>query len=172
MRVETVDPSEYEALGDLTVRAYRALPGHALSPQYAAVLADVAGRARDAEVLVVRDEDGTLLGGVTYVGDDRSPYAEFEGADAAAFRMLAVDPEAQGRGVGRAMVQACIDRARRDRKRRLTLMTTGSMDAAHHLYEGLGFRRAPESDMIGESRLRLMAYELDLEEVADGDGGA
>jgi hypothetical protein len=33
MRVETVDPSEYAALGDLTVRAYQALPGHALSPE-------------------------------------------------------------------------------------------------------------------------------------------
>ena len=172
MRVETVDPSEYVALGDLTVRAYRALPGHALSPEYAAVLADVAGRARQAEVLVVRDEDGSLLGGVTYVADEGNPYAEFEGADAAAFRMLAVDPAAQGRGVGRAMVQACIDRARRDGKRRLTLMTTGSMDAAHHLYGRLGFRRTPESDMIVGDGLRLMAYELDLEEVADGHGGA
>ena len=44
MRVETVDPSEYEALGDLTVRAYRALPGHALSPEYAAMLSDVPAR--------------------------------------------------------------------------------------------------------------------------------
>jgi uncharacterized protein len=166
MRVETIDPSEYEALGDLTVRAYRSLPGHPLSPDYAAVLADVAARARQAEVLVARDGDGTLLGGVTYVADESNPYAEFEGADSAAFRMLAVDPAAQGRGVGRVMVQACIGRARRDRKRRLTLMTTGSMGAAHHLYERLGFRRTPESDMIVESGLRLMAYELDLEEVA------
>jgi hypothetical protein len=36
----------------------------------------------------------------------------------------------------------------------------------------MGFRRTPESDMIVASGLRLMAYELDLEEVADGDGGA
>jgi GNAT superfamily N-acetyltransferase len=172
MRVDTIDPSEYAALGELTVRAYQALPGHALSPEYAAVLADVATRARQAEVLVVRDEDGSLLGGVTYVADQSNTYAEFEGADAAAFRMLAVDPAAQGRGVGRAMVQACTDPARRDGKRRLTLMTTGSMDAAHHLYGRLGFRRAPESDTIVESGLRLMAYELDLKEVADGDGGA
>jgi GNAT superfamily N-acetyltransferase len=172
MRVETIDPCEYEALGDLTVRAYRALPGHPLSPEYAAVLADVAARAHQAEVLVVRGGDGTLLGGVTYVADDSNRYAEFEGADAAAFRMLAVDPDAQGHGAGRAMVQACIDRARRDGKRRLTLMTTGSMDAAHRLYGRLGFRRTPESDMIVESGLRLMAFELDLKEVADGDGGA
>ena len=86
------------------------------------------------------------------MADDSNPYAEFEGADAAAFRMLAVDPAAQGRGVGRVMVQACIERARRDGKRRLTLMTTGSMDAAHHLYGRLGFRRTPESDMIVEER--------------------
>jgi hypothetical protein len=45
------------------------------------------------------------------------------------------------------------------------------MDAAHHLYGRLGFRRTPGSDVIVDDGLRLMAYELDLEEVADGDCG-
>ena len=137
MRVETVDPSEYEALGDLTVRAYRSLPGHPLSPEYAAVLADVAERARKAEVLVVRDGDGTLLGGVTYVADDGSPYAEFEGATRRRFPSSAARSTAQGRGVGRVMVRPASPARRKGR--RLTLMTTGSMDAAHHLYGRLGF---------------------------------
>ncbi len=77
--------------------------------------------------------------------------------------MLAVSPDAQGRGVGRALVEACIERARRDGKARLSLLTTANMAPAHRLYERLGFRRTPESDMIVENGLRLRSYVLDLE---------
>jgi GNAT superfamily N-acetyltransferase len=169
MRIQPIDPAQYEQLGELTVRAYRALPGHALSEGYAAVLRDVAARARDAQVLVALDDDGALLGGVTYVADESSPYAEFQGANRAAFRMLAVDPEAQGNGAGRALVAACIDLAGRDRKRWMTLMTTQAMEAAHRLYERLGFRRSPQFDMIVEDgRVHLMAFQLELKE-GDGD---
>src|ERR1700745_505052 len=48
-------------------------------------------------------------------GDD-SPYAELEGADRAAFRMLAVDPAAQGAGAGRALIEACIGVTRAEGK--------------------------------------------------------
>lgn len=163
MRVQQIVPGQYEALGELTVRAYRAIPGHAPSPEYERVLRDVAGRAEVDRVLVAVDEHGALLGGVTYVAGDESPYAEFEGADRAAFRMLAVDPGAQGAGTGRALIEACIQMARADGKRWLTLMTTGQMDAARRLYERLGFRRAPEFDMmVEEGRLRLLSYVLEL----------
>jgi GNAT superfamily N-acetyltransferase len=163
--VRAVNPGEFDALGDLTVRAYRALPGRTPSPAYEVLLRDVAARAAADRVLVAVDDDGSLLGGVTYVGDDRSPYAEFEGADRAAFRMLAVDPRAQGAGAGRALVAACIELARAGRKRWLTLLTTEQMATAHRLYERFGFRRAPEFDiMVEDGRLRLMSYVLDLEE--------
>jgi GNAT superfamily N-acetyltransferase len=144
------------------VAAYTALPGLPPSPEYEAVLRDVAARDRDATVLVALDDDGTLLGGVTYVAEPGNPYAEFDGADQAGFRMLAVRPDAQGRGVGAALVEACIDLARRDGKRQLTLYTTRSMAAAHRLYDRFGFRRAPEFDMMVEERLQLLSYVLDL----------
>src|SRR5438876_6605319 len=126
MRVEPVTPSLYGPLGELTVAAYRGLAGRPTSDQYAAMLRDVASRARDAEVLVALDDDGSLLGGVTYVGDRSNSWAEFEAEDEACFRMLAVSPEARGRGAGRALVEACIERARRDGKSRLSLLTTAN----------------------------------------------
>ncbi len=163
MRIETVQPSQYAALGDLTVAAYRALPGRPTSDRYAAMLRDVAGRAQQAEVVVALDEeDGTVLGGVTCVGSADSELAEFAAADEAGFRMLAVAGSARSRGVGRALVEACIERARRDAKARLTLQTTANMRDAHRLYERLGFRRTPDSDIIVENGLHLMAYTLDL----------
>ena len=162
MRVEPVAEGQYDDLAELTVAAYRALPGRPPSAEYQAVLRDVAARARGAAVLVAIDGEGTLLGGVTYVADPANRYAEFDGDDQAGFRMLAVRPDAQGRGVGAALVEACIELARGDGKRQLTLYTTRSMGAAHRLYERFGFRRAPEFDMIVEERLQLLSYVLDL----------
>jgi GNAT superfamily N-acetyltransferase len=164
MQVTDIDPAQFGALGELTVRAYRALPGRPPSPGYEALLRDVATRAAVDRVLVAVDELGAVVGGVTYVADDSSPYAEFTGGDTAGFRMLAVDPAAQGAGIGRALIAACIDLARADGKRRLTLLTTEAMTAAHRLYERFGFRRTPEFDMMVENgRLRLMSYALALE---------
>ena len=162
MQVRPIDSGQYGRLAELTVAAYRALPGPPPSAEYEAVLRDVAARDRDATVLVAVDDDSVVLGGVTYVAEPDNPYAEFEGDDQAGFRMLAVSPEAQGRGVGAALIEACIDLARRDGKRQLTLYTTRSMPAAHRLYDRFGFRRAPEFDMIVEERLQLLSYVLDL----------
>jgi GNAT superfamily N-acetyltransferase len=170
MTIRDVLAAEHAALGDLTVRAYAQLPGRPTSNGYAAKLRDVASRARDAEVLVAVADDGRLLGGATYVGDPASPWAEFTASDEACFRMLAVAPEAQGGGVGGALIEACVERARRDGKGRLSLLTTPNMTAAHRLYERFGFRRAPESDIIVEDGLQLRSYALDLgEERPDGN---
>ncbi|MDX6548470.1 MAG: hypothetical protein QOG33_2020 [Gaiellales bacterium] len=168
MRIVPIEPAQHDALGDLTVAAYRGLPGSPTSDRYAAMLRDVAARARHAEVLVAVGDDGVLLGGVTYVGDPASEWAEFDAADEACFRMLAVADEARGQGVGTALVQACIDRARRDGKARLSLLTTDNMHAAHRLYERLGFRRSPESDMIVENGLALRSYVFDFERALAG----
>jgi ribosomal protein S18 acetylase RimI-like enzyme len=170
MTIRDVLAAEHAALGDLTVRAYAQLPGRPTSDGYAAKLRDVASRARDAEVLVAVADDDRLLGGVTYVGDPANPWAEFTAPDEACLRMLAVAPEAQGGGVGGALVEACVERARRDGKRRLSLLTTPNMTAAHRLYGRFGFRRAPESDIIVEDGLQLRSYALDLgEERPDGN---
>ena len=102
-----------------------------------------------------------MVGGVTFVADF-GPLAEFEGTDESGMRMLAVDPAAQGRGVGRLLAQACIDRAREDGRARLVLHTTRAMTAAHRLYRGLGFRRVPERDLRTPGGLALEAYVLEL----------
>jgi ribosomal protein S18 acetylase RimI-like enzyme len=60
--------------------------------------------------------------------------------------MLAVSPDAMGRGIGTALVKDAIERARADGRRRLVLLSRPTMKAAHAIYGRLGFERAPELD--------------------------
>jgi len=159
--VRPVLQAEHGALGDLTVTAYRSVPGDDhISPSYEQTLRDVAARARDAVVLVAVDDDGTVLGGVTYV-PGQGPLAELERDGDAGMRMLAVSPAARRRGVGRRLVEACIDRARADGCSRIVLHTAASMTAAQALYVRFGFVRAPHLDGLVPAA-NLMAYTLDL----------
>ena len=52
---------------------------------------------------------------------------------------LAVDPQLQGGGVGRALVAAAADEARRRGARKLSLRVLGTNDRARALYERCGF---------------------------------
>ena len=143
--IREVRPSEFEALGDLTVRAYSGL----LSPtdtDYLDELRDVAARAAAVPVLVAVDGEGRVLGGVAYVTGPGTPLSEAERDGEAGFRMLAVDPAAAGRGVGRALTEACMARARAEGRCGMTLYTLPTMVVAHRLYESLGFRRDTERD--------------------------
>ncbi|HEX2049865.1 MAG TPA: GNAT family N-acetyltransferase [Actinomycetota bacterium] len=161
---------DYDAIAELTVAAYSAppRPGEGPAPglrghvrtEYVHTLRDVARRAADALVLVALD-GGRVAGAVTYVPGP-GPYAEFDEPDAAGIRMLAVDPAVQGRGIGRALVEECIARARAAGKTLVVLHTTTWMHAARRLYERLGFVRAPERDRWPAPDVLLLAFELDL----------
>ena len=147
MDIRPVRPDEHHALGELTVAAYTAIePGVVEADSYAGELRDVAGRVSDADVLVAVDDAGMVLGGVTYVPGPDSTWAEFREPDGAGIRMLAVAPEAQGRGVGEALSRACVARARAAGRGQILLHSTDRMTTAHRLYERLGFARDASLD--------------------------
>lgn len=158
MTVREALPAEHAALGDLCVRAYRALGS--VSDSYAARLRDVRSRAQTARVLAAVD-DAQPIGCVTLILDG-GPWRELAAADEGEFRMLAVDPAAQGRGAGEALVRACIDATRAAGRARLVLSSATDMTAAHRLYERLGFARAPARDWRPAPHVQLLAYELAL----------
>jgi ribosomal protein S18 acetylase RimI-like enzyme len=157
LEIRPIRPDEYDALGDLTVAAYREI-GH-LDEGYSAHIRDVATRAALVPVLVAVDPQGTVVGGVTYVPGPGTAWSERERDDEAGFRMLAVDPAVQGRGAGRRLVLACMERARQDGRRGMVLLTLPSMRVAHRLYEDLGFRRDPDRDWFEED-LVLYAFAI------------
>jgi ribosomal protein S18 acetylase RimI-like enzyme len=163
MRIVQIGPSDTEwqrALGEITVESYRPLLPAIDDDGYAEELADVAARVAGAVVLAALDEAGEVLGGITYVPDGSSALAEWK-EDAAGVRMLAVRDDARGRGVGDALVRACLDRARAAGIPVLVLHSTPSMQAAHRLYQRLGFVRDDTIDDWIED-LHLMGFRLQL----------
>jgi GNAT superfamily N-acetyltransferase len=159
--VRPVEPQEYGAVGKVTVAAYMTIAGFSPGERYEAELRNVAARVETAEVIVAANGAGRILGAVTFVPGP-GPLAEFDGQDESGMRMLAVDPAAQGHGVGRLLAQACIDRARATGRSRLVLHTTEAMTGAHRLYRGLGFARTPELDMRTQGGMLLEAYVFEL----------
>jgi len=159
--VRVARPEEYELVGELAARVYLDEGFVPADHVYLATLRDAASRAAKAELLVAEDGAGQVLGSVTFAADG-SPYAE-AGPGEASFRMLVVDPAARGRGVGEALVRACIERATRAGARMLRLSTQPKMHAAHRLYQRLGFTRTPEHDWTPGPGVDLRTYALPLD---------
>ncbi|MGW0420020.1 GNAT family N-acetyltransferase [Streptomyces sp. NPDC003015] len=161
--IRAAQPAEYETLGEITAQAYLqdGLLLFGESDWYLEELRDVAKRAAAAEVLTAVADD-TVLGTVTFVPSG-GPLADLARPGEAEIRMLAVAHTARGRGVGQALVRACVERAS-GTATGIVLCTQPTMHTAHRIYERLGFTRAPERDWkpIPGDAFTLLAYTLTL----------
>jgi ribosomal protein S18 acetylase RimI-like enzyme len=160
--VRHATPAEYERVGAMTVAAYAALPVDHLWDGYDDEIRAVAERV-DATDVLVAVVDGEVVGAVTYVSDPTSRWLEWNEPGEAQIRLLAVDPAAQGRGIGEALVKACIERARQQGLN-ILLHTTNHMPAAQRLYPRLGFVRRPERDIHdfeADHDMTFLAFTLD-----------
>lgn len=106
-------------------------------PTFSASIGSMADRAQDGE-LIVALSDGRVAGAVAYVGPQTEKPAMFD-AGWPIIRMLVVDPEARGRGLGRMLTDECIRRARRDGAKVIALHTSPIMQVALAMYLRLGF---------------------------------
>ena len=97
-------------------------------------LRDPQGHIIDAGgVIFVAIDGGAVLGTCAIVPDH---------GDVFELVKLAVSPAAQGRGIGRRLVQECLDAARTRGARQVVLLSSSLLKAALRLYEQAGFRYA------------------------------
>jgi GNAT superfamily N-acetyltransferase len=81
----------------------------------------------------------------------------------AQLRLLLVEPEARGLGIGARLVEECIDFARASGYRKIALWTQSILIAARHIYERAGFKlvstephRSFGQDLVGETWERAL----------------
>ena len=140
--------------GEITLRAHR--PGdmgwvvHAHGRFYAeefgwderfeALVADIAAAFiknfdKGRERCWIAEMDGETVGSVFVVRESKTT---------AKLRLLIVDPRARGRGLGKRLVDECIQFARAKGYRRLVLWTQSNLAAARAIYRKAGFRKVKE----------------------------
>src|SRR3954468_14887961 len=117
----------------------------------------------EAQWIVARDDAGEIVGSVLLYPAAANAYGDLSSASACPeLRLLSVSPSARRSGVGRALVDECVRRARAMGAAALGLHTSRSMAVARGMYERLGFRRTPDTDIQPPGAELVEGYRLDF----------
>ncbi|MEK4044467.1 GNAT family N-acetyltransferase [Paenibacillus sp. FSL H8-0048] len=111
---------------------------------------------------IVAELDGQIVGSVLLFTSSEAAYGRAElGIHTPIIRLLAVAPEVRGHGVARLLIREAAGRALALGAASLNLHTSDMMASAIRLYEGLGFKRAYETDLKNGDTL-VKGYRLEL----------
>lgn len=168
-KIREAKPEEYSQLGELMVMVYSQLEGFPKQdeiPDYYHVLKNVGEFTKQPKVklFVAVSKLGKVDGGLVYFGD-----MKYYGAGgkpttsqkAAAFRLLAVNPETGGKGLGKLLINACINQAKKESHKHLVIHSTKSMMIAWNMYERMGFSRFPKID-FKQNNVFVYGFRLEL----------
>lgn len=165
--IRNAKPSEYDEIGKLMVRVYSQLDGFPKpdeQPAYYNLLLNIGDFADKpgTELLTAVTVDGKLLGGVVYFNDMQyygSGGTTTQEKNAAGFRLLAVDPNARGLGIGKLLTEACIQKAKDAKVSQLIIHSTKAMQTAWKMYENMGFKRSEDLDFL-QAELPVFGFRL------------
>jgi GNAT superfamily N-acetyltransferase len=169
MLIRNALPTEFDALGKLMVDTYAQLDGFpkpSEQPKYYATLANIGEFAsrQGSELLIAISPAGAIAGGVVYFKDMQfygSGGIATQEKNAAGFRLLAVSPQARGKGTGRLLAETCINKAKTQGVAQLIIHTTQAMQTAWKMYEQMGFKRSTDLDFM-QGELAVFGFRLKL----------
>ncbi|MEO9801851.1 MAG: GNAT family N-acetyltransferase [Reichenbachiella sp.] len=167
--IRDAKPEEFQTIGELMVKVYAQLEGFPKpveQPTYYDKLANIGNFTENPEtrLLVAVSSEGHIGGGVVYFGD-----MEYYGSggtathekNAAGFRLLAVDPDVRGGGLGKLLTKTCLDIARTEGQKTMVIHSTKAMQVAWAMYESMGFERALDLDFM-QGELAVYGFRLAL----------
>jgi GNAT superfamily N-acetyltransferase len=168
-QIREANPDEYSQLGNLMVAVYAQLegfPGPEEIPDYYDTLKNVGDLTENpkTKLFVAVSDRGSVDGGLVYYGDMKYYGAGGEATlnqHAGAFRLLAVNPNIRGKGLGKRLIQACFDQARKEGFDQLLIHSTKYMMVAWKMYERMGFTRFPEID-FEKSGVKVHGFRYEL----------
>lgn len=147
IRLRDYQRDDAEDLNRMAVSAFHQFRDHYDDwPAMRAGLSKTSGLSGSGEVIVAELDD-KISGAVAYFGPD-SPKAAFFEQRWPIIRMLVVDPAFRGKGIGRALSEACMARARRDEAPVIALHTSPIMSVALPMYLKMGFVKAHDAPPI------------------------
>ena len=157
-------PADHDAIREVTLAAYAEyaprMPSH-WDGYRRNILATLGNPAPATQI--VAEQEGAVVGAVLLYPTGIVPPGTRPPQSWPEVRLLAVAPAARGGGVGAALMQECVRRARGWGASALVLHTTAMMSAAVRLYARLGFVPAPELDVEVAPGLTVTGYRLDLD---------
>jgi ribosomal protein S18 acetylase RimI-like enzyme len=157
---------ERAAIGELTLAAYAEYATIMAPPAWAALqqVLHATLAMEEAVERIVAEQGGALVGSVLLYPPTAQAYGDaLAGPGWPEMRLLAVAPAARRHGVGAALIDECVRRAKRSGARALGLHTSESMHAAIRMYARMGFVRAPEYDFYTSGSELIAAYRRDLQ---------
>ncbi len=167
--IKNAKQGSLKTIGQLMVQVYSQLEGFPSpgdQPKYYEMLANVGllTETLGTEILVAYGEKDEVMGAVVYF-DDMKNYGSGGIAtqikNAAGFRLLAVNSDFRGLGIGKALSIACIDKAKQQGRQQLIIHTTNAMKVAWGMYEKLGFVRSEELDFL-QKGFPVFGFKLDF----------
>jgi GNAT superfamily N-acetyltransferase len=147
IRLRDYESADAEDLNRVVVSAFDQFRDHYGDwPAMLAGLSKTSDLSASGEVIIAELQH-KLAGAVAYFGPNSQKAAFFD-QRWPIIRMLVVDPAFRGKGVGRALSDECIARAKRDGSPIIALHTSPIMSVALPMYLKMGFAKAYDAPPI------------------------
>jgi len=147
IRLRDYQGADAEDLNRIAVSAFDQFRDHYDDwPAMRARLSNTSALGASGEIIIAEHQD-RIAGAVGYFGPD-SPKAAFFDPRWPIIRMLVVDAAFRGKGIGYALSEACLARARRDEAPVIALHTSPIMSVALPMYLKMGFVKAHDAPTI------------------------